>query len=84
VKAQKMGSNNNVLPPLQHPGDKAMQSGIDVMQVWYRVAVTDQEETIAQLVTPEMVWESLESFPHGGIYAGMPALFLPVLAHTPG
>lgn len=52
-----------------------MQSGIDVVQELYRVAFTDQEETIAQLVTPDMVWEILEGFPHGGIYAGIPAIF---------
>ena len=52
-----------------------MQSGIDVVQELYRVALTDQEQTIAQLVTPDMVWEILEGFPHGGIYAGIPAIF---------
>ena len=51
------------------------QSGIDVVQELYRVALSDQEDTIVQLVTPDIVWESLESFPHGGIYAGIPAIF---------
>jgi ketosteroid isomerase-like protein len=41
----------------------------------YRVALADQEEAIAQLVTPDMVWEILESFPHGAIYTGIPAIF---------
>ena len=51
------------------------QSGIHVVQELYRVALAGQEETIAQLVIPDMVWESLESFPHGGISAGIPAIF---------
>jgi hypothetical protein len=51
------------------------QSGIHVVQDLYRVALAGQEETIAQLVIPDMVWEILESFPHGGIYAGIPAIF---------
>ena len=51
------------------------QSGIHVVQELYRVALAGQEETIAQLVIPDMVWEILESFPHGGIYAGIPAIF---------
>ena len=51
------------------------QSGIHVVQELYRVALAGQEETIAQLVIPDMVWEILESFPHGGIYTGIPAIF---------
>ena len=51
------------------------QSGIHVVQELYRVALAGQEETIAQLVIPDMVWEILESFPHGGISAGIPAIF---------
>ncbi len=51
------------------------QSGIDVVQELYRVALADQEDTIVQLVTPDIVWEILDSFPHGGIYAGIPAIF---------
>ena len=47
------------------------QSGIHVVQELYRVALAGQEETIAQLVIPDMVWEILESFPHGGIYTGL-------------
>ena len=52
-----------------------MQSGIAVVQELYRVALADQEEAIAQLVTPDMVCEILESFPHGGLYTGIPAIF---------
>ena len=51
------------------------QSGIHVVQELYRVALAGQEETITQLVIPDMVWEILESFPHGGIYTGIPAIF---------
>ena len=51
------------------------QSGIHVVQELYRVALAGQEETIAQLVIPDMVWEILESFPHGGIYTGIAAIF---------
>jgi len=51
------------------------QSGINVVQELYRVALADQKDTIAQLVTPDIVWEILDSFPHGGIYAGIPAIF---------
>jgi len=51
------------------------QSGIDVVQELYRRALADQEDTIVQLVTPDIVWEILDSFPHGGIYAGIPAIF---------
>ena len=51
------------------------QSGIDVVQALYRVALANHEDTIAQLVTPDIVWEILDSFPHGGIYAGIPAIF---------
>lgn len=52
-----------------------MQSGIDVVQELYRMALADQQEAIAQLITPDIVWEILEGFPHGGIYAGIPAVF---------
>jgi uncharacterized protein len=51
------------------------QSGIDVVQELYRVALANQEDTIVQLVTPDIVWEILDSFPHGDIYAGIPAIF---------
>ena len=50
-------------------------SGIDVVQALYRVALANHEDTIAHLVTPDIVWEILECFPHGGIYAGIPAIF---------
>jgi uncharacterized protein len=70
-----MDSKNDVLHPLQHTGDDAMQSGLDVIQELYHVALAGQEEVIAQLVTPDVVWEILESFPHGGVYAGIPAVF---------
>jgi ketosteroid isomerase-like protein len=59
-----------------------MQSGIDVVQELYRVALAGPEEAVAQLVTPDTVWEIRESFPHGGIYTGLPAIlgqFLPKL-----
>ena len=52
-----------------------MQSGIAVVQELYRVALDGHEEAIAQLVTPDIVWEILESFPHGGIYTGSQAVF---------
>ena len=52
-----------------------MQSGIDVVQELYRMALDGHEEAIAQLVTPDIVWEILESFPHGGIYTGSQAVF---------
>ena len=51
------------------------QSGIDVVQELYCVALASHEDTIAHLVTPDIVWESLDGFPHGGIYAGIPAIF---------
>ena len=51
------------------------QSGIDVVQALYRVALASHEDTIAQLVTPDIVWEILDSFPHGGVYTGIPAIF---------
>jgi len=51
------------------------QSGIDVVQELYCVALANHEATIAQLVTPDIVWEILDGFPHGGIYAGIPAIF---------
>jgi uncharacterized protein len=74
-EVKKVDRNNNLLHTAQPTGDDAMQSGIDVVQELYRVALADQEEAIAQLVTPDMVWEILESFPHGGIYTGSPAIF---------
>jgi hypothetical protein len=46
-----------------------------VVQALYRVTGAGQEETSAQLVIPDMVWESRESVPHGGIDAGIPAIF---------
>jgi len=39
------------------------QSGINVVQELYRVALAGQEEAIAQLVTPDMGWEILDGFP---------------------
>jgi len=51
------------------------QSGIDVVQALSRVALSDHVDTIVQLVTPDLVWEILDSFPHGGISAGIPAIF---------
>ena len=51
------------------------QSGIDVVQEWYGVALASHEATMAHLVTPAMVWEILDGFPHGGSYAGIPAMF---------
>jgi uncharacterized protein len=45
------------------------------VQALYRVAVSDHEDTIVQLDTPDSVWEILDSVPHGGIYAGIPAIF---------
>jgi len=51
------------------------QSGMDVVQALYRVALANHEATIAQLVTPDLVWEILEGFPHSDIYAGIPAIF---------
>jgi len=50
-------------------------SGIDVVQELYRVALANHGDTIAHLVTPDIVWEILDGFPHGGIYAGIPAIF---------
>jgi uncharacterized protein len=70
-----MGDNNDGLPSREPTGEAMTQSGIHVVQELYRVALAGQEETIAQLVIPDMVWEILESFPHGGIYAGIPAIF---------
>jgi hypothetical protein len=39
------------------------------------MAVSDHEDTIVQRVTPDIVWEIRDSVPHGGIYAGIPAIF---------
>jgi ketosteroid isomerase-like protein len=50
-------------------------SGLDVVQALYRVALANHEATITQLVTPEIVWEILDSFPHGGVYTGILAIF---------
>ena len=50
-------------------------SGIDVVQELYRVALANHGDTVAHLVTPDIVWEILDGFPHGGIYAGIPAIF---------
>ena len=51
------------------------QSGMDVVQAWYRVALAHPEATIAPRVTPDTVWELLDSFPPGGVYTGIPAIF---------
>jgi hypothetical protein len=82
-KAKKVDSNKDVLHPPQHTGDDAMQSGIAVVQELYRVALADQEEAIAQLVTPDMVWEILESFPHGGIYIALQRYLTKYLVQAP-
>src|SRR5262245_42994172 len=70
-----MGCHNDGLPPRAPTGETMTQSGMDVVQELYRGALADQEDTIVQLVTPDIVWEILDSFPHGGIYAGIPAIF---------
>jgi ketosteroid isomerase-like protein len=75
MTATTTGSNNDGLPPREPTGDAMTQSGIDVVQALYRVALANHEDTIAHLVTPDIVWEILDGFPHGGIYAGIPAIF---------
>ena len=51
------------------------QSGSDVVQEWDGVALASHEATRAHLVTPALVWEILDGFPHGGLDAGIPAMF---------
>src|SRR5215510_8711296 len=75
MPAMPMSCSNAGLPPRGPTGGAMTQRDMNVVQELYRVALAGQEEAIAQLVTPDMVWEILESFPHGGIYAGLPAIF---------
>jgi hypothetical protein len=84
MTAKTLGSNNAGRPPRAPPGEAMTQSDMDVVQALSRVALANHEATIAQLVTPDLVWEILEGFPHSGIYAGIPAIFRPVLPQAPG
>ena len=51
------------------------QSGIDVVQALYRVALANNEREYCISSRRDIVWELLDGFPHGGIYAGIPAIF---------
>ena len=55
MTATTMGCHNDGLPPREPIGETMTQSGIHVVQELYRVALAGQEDTIAQLVTPDMV-----------------------------
>src|SRR5262245_52780149 len=80
--ATPRGDNNAGLPSREPTGEAMTQSGMDVVQELYRVALAGPEETIAPLVISDMMWEILDSFPHSGISAGIPAIvgqFLPKL-----